>query len=328
MIYKSYLVEENISLLKENIVLFYGENLGLQNDFKDKIKFANKGAEIIVIEQEVIIKNKDKFFSEILNLSLFEKKKIIFVLNSTDKFLPLLEEIKDKVDEQKIYLFSDILDKKSKLRSYFEKEKKTAIIACYEDNPISLKKIILKELKDFNGLTNDHINYIIQNTSMSRIKLNNELKKIQSYFLDKKIEFSKLVKLLNLNENKNFNYLKDEALKGNQKVTNKLLSDTDIENEKIIFYLNLINQRLAKLSTIISTNITPIDKAIESVRPPIFWKDKTNYIEQIRKWNQQKIRHMQKETYNIEIMLKTNVNVNKNTLLKKLLIDICNLANA
>lgn len=75
MIYKSYLVEENISLLKENIVLFYGENLGLQNDFKDKIKFANKGAEIIVIEQEVIIKNKDKFFSEILNLSLFEKKK-------------------------------------------------------------------------------------------------------------------------------------------------------------------------------------------------------------------------------------------------------------
>ena len=38
MIHKSYLIEENIELLKNNIVLFYGENLGLKNDFRDKIK--------------------------------------------------------------------------------------------------------------------------------------------------------------------------------------------------------------------------------------------------------------------------------------------------
>ena len=42
MIYKSYLVEENFKLIKSNIVLFYGENLGLKNDFKDKIKIENK----------------------------------------------------------------------------------------------------------------------------------------------------------------------------------------------------------------------------------------------------------------------------------------------
>ena len=34
MIYKSYLVEQNIDLLNNNIVLFYGENLGLKNDLK------------------------------------------------------------------------------------------------------------------------------------------------------------------------------------------------------------------------------------------------------------------------------------------------------
>ena len=37
MIYKSYLVEQNIKVLKNNLVLFYGENTGLINDFKDKI---------------------------------------------------------------------------------------------------------------------------------------------------------------------------------------------------------------------------------------------------------------------------------------------------
>ena len=34
MIYKSYLLEQNFDLLKTNLTLFYGENLGLQNDFK------------------------------------------------------------------------------------------------------------------------------------------------------------------------------------------------------------------------------------------------------------------------------------------------------
>ena len=71
MIYKSYLVEENMSLLKEKIVLFYGENLGLKNDFRDNIKFENKEAEIITLEQDVVIKDKEKLFKEIFNLSLF-----------------------------------------------------------------------------------------------------------------------------------------------------------------------------------------------------------------------------------------------------------------
>jgi len=34
MLYKSYLIENNINNLKERISLFYGENLGLKNEFK------------------------------------------------------------------------------------------------------------------------------------------------------------------------------------------------------------------------------------------------------------------------------------------------------
>ena len=38
MQYKSYIVEEDIDVIKESLVLFYGENLGLQNDIKSLIK--------------------------------------------------------------------------------------------------------------------------------------------------------------------------------------------------------------------------------------------------------------------------------------------------
>ena len=36
MIYKSYLVEKNLNLLNTSLCLFFGENLGLKNDFKNK----------------------------------------------------------------------------------------------------------------------------------------------------------------------------------------------------------------------------------------------------------------------------------------------------
>ena len=38
MIYKSYIVEENFKILKNDFALFYGENLGLIQDFKEEIK--------------------------------------------------------------------------------------------------------------------------------------------------------------------------------------------------------------------------------------------------------------------------------------------------
>ena len=42
MQYKSYIVEEDIDVIKESLVLFYGENLGLQNDIKSLIKKETK----------------------------------------------------------------------------------------------------------------------------------------------------------------------------------------------------------------------------------------------------------------------------------------------
>ena len=48
MLVKSYLLEKNLNIIeRKNLVLFYGENLGLKNNFKKKIKNANKDFKII-----------------------------------------------------------------------------------------------------------------------------------------------------------------------------------------------------------------------------------------------------------------------------------------
>ena len=329
MIYKSYSVEENISSISGKIFLFYGENLGLQNDLKNKIRNLNNKALIKNFNQEEILADENKFFNELLNQSLFEDTKIFFINQTNDKILELIKEIEIKKDNQKVFLFSELLDKRSKLRNYFEKSSTLGIVACYADNEISLKKIILDKLKGYTGLSSQNINIIIENCGLDRSKLNNELIKITTFFKNKIIDTDKLEALLNLKVNDNFDLLKDQALVGNKTKTNKLISDTILENEKNIFYLNIINQRLMKLLEVNkNTRDGNVEGAINKIKPPIFWKDKALFSLQARKWNKVKLKKMLQQTYKIELKIKSNSQVSQSLLIKKLLVDICCLANA
>jgi len=329
MIYKSYTIENNINLIKENLTLFYGENLGLKDEFKRKIKLNYKDSEIINFSQEDVLKNTNKFFSEIYNISLFDVNKIFFISQTNDKILDIIKELETKISEQKLFLFSEILDKKSKLRNYFEKSKNCSLVACYTDNELTIKNIIIRELNGYEGLSAENLNLIINSCSLDRIKLKNEIEKIISFFIDKKINNKELELLLNLRENDDFNILKDEAFNGNRIDTNKLLSDTFIETDKNILYLNMISKRLEKLFEIfkLSEN-TSIENAINSIKPPIFWKDKPSMILQAKKWDKKKVKDTLIKAYNLEIQIKSSSILNKNILIKKFLLDICDTANA
>ena len=328
MLYKSYLIENNFSNLKEKISLFYGENLGLKNDFKRIIKEINSEDEILYFNQDEIIQNNNVLIKEITNVSLFEKKKIFFVENINDKFLDLVMEIEKIVADNKLFLFADILEKKSKLRNYFEKSEICAAIPCYADNDLSLKKLIQSKLEGYSGLTGSNINMILDSTNLDRAKLNNELEKIKTLFQDKIIKSEKLDLLLNNKSNEDFNKLKDQAFLGNKIATNKLLSETIIDNEKNIFYLNMINQRLYKISETLNKDGKTVEAKISSLKPPIFWKDKPNFISQVKKWNKSKITDVLKETYILEKEIKSNSIINKNVLVKKLIVNICQIANS
>ncbi len=328
MIYKSYILEQNVNSIDEKIVLFYGVNLGLKNDLKAKIIENNKNSEILRYSQDELLKDKALLENEIKNISLFEKNKIFFIESANDKILQFIQEFENILSDRKIFLFSDLLDKKSKLRNYTEKSIKCACVACYEDNEISIKKLINLKLNGFSGLSPHNIKLIIEHTNLDRSKLNNELNKIISCFPNKNILTEKLEVLLNVKANTDFNKLNDEAFLGNKVNTNKLLAQTVMDNEKNIFYLNIINQRLEKLLQINNLNKSSIENAINSLKPPVFWKDKPNLINQAKKWDKCKVQKMISLTFNLEKKIKSNNLIEKNVLIKKLLVDICSSANA
>ena len=331
MILKSYIVEQNLNLLNEyKAVLLYGENDGIKHDIQTRLRDTNKGSEIINLFENEIIKDKNIIFNNIINESLFNEKKIIFIQYATDKiFNELNESLLKKTKNVNIYIFSDNLEKKSILRNFFEKEKNLAILACYEDNNKTLSNYVNKELLGFRGLTGEIIDLIITNSNANRKIIKSEIVKIKHYFKNEKINKQDLLEILNIKSNTNFDDIRDNALIGQKNKTNKLLSEIDILPEDSFFYLNSLNFRVLKLKEIQTSNkiYKDYEKTLANLKPPVFWKDKPVYLQQLEKWDLKKLDIMANEIADIEILMKKNSKINNGVIIKNLIITLTTKAS-
>ena len=332
MILKSYLLEQNISLIDKYFInLIYGENIGMKDDIKNQIKIYFKTHEKILFTQDEILKKKDILIEQVENTSLFSSKKIIFINEVTDKIKDIIYDIGQKPKEDlKIFLFAQTLEKKSTLRKNFEKENKQAIIACYHDNEKTLGEYTRRKLKSYSGVTQQLINLLIKSCNLDRKNLSNEIDKIKCLFIDKKIDTDKLPELLNYNNNLDFNSVRDSCFSADKINLNENLGNIVLQNENAYFYLSILSNRIEKL---INLNYElkkekNIEKAIDKMKPPIFWKDKPTFYKQINRWNSEKLEQARKILFDVEIQIKLNANLNNNTLIKNLIVDLYQKASS
>ena len=326
MILKSYIVEQQPKLLSGyKSVLLYGENEGIKNDIKSKLKDLNKGSEIIIFFESEILKNNNILYKNIINESLFNETKIIFIHSASDKIFNEISESLVKVNNNvKIYIFSDSLDKKSKLRALFEKEKDLAVFACYVDNERTLINYINKELIGYKGVTGELLNIIIGNSGSNRKIIQNEIVKIKNFFLEKKINKNDLIEILNIKSDTRFEEIRDNALIGKKDKINKLLSAIDLQNEDSLFYLNNINYRILNLIEIQKNSkiLNDYENALENFKPQIFWKDKPMYVLQLKKWSLEKLNRIAQKICWTEILMKKNSDINNEIVIKELVISL------
>ena len=92
--------------------------------------------------------------------------------------------------------------------------------------------------------------------------------------------------------------------------------------------MSIVNQRVLKISNIVELKGTaPLEEIIAKFKPPIFWKEKPKIISQCKKWNIYKLKNILNKIYNLELKIKTSSDIKHSLLIKKLMIDICNLAS-
>jgi len=323
MISKYYEIEKFKN--KTNYFLFYGENEGQKQDLikANFSKFAKENT--YKYTEKDVIENKQIFLENIYSKSFFENEKLILISDVSDKILNLIEEIiGSDINDVVIILIAKRLDKKSKLRNYFEKEKIVLTVPFYEDTPqtlLSIAKKILFENKI--NLSSENINLIIERSHGDRINLKNELQKIINLSQNnKKLQLEDILKLTNLSENYSAGELVDNCLSKNKKRTLNILNENIPSSEDNILILRtFLNKlkRLRKLRLDLDQN-SNIDQVINSFKPPIFWKDKNIIKQQIKIWELNDIESFIVDLNNTESLIKRNPQIS-NQIINNMILD-------
>ena len=306
MIIKSYEIDKK-DLKQNRFFLLYGENQGHKNEIIKNKFFGN----VYRYEENEIIGNEEAFFNNILSKSFFENEKLIIVSRATDKIKVIVEEIIDKnVEDVVIVLNANTLEKKSKLRSFFEKDKRAICVAFYEDNGQTLVAIASSFFrKNKIPVSQQSINLLVARCRGDRQNLNNELEKIENFISgSNKIEIQDLLKLTNLAENYNVSELIDSCLSKNKTKTINILNENiySLEDCVLITRTFLIkSKRLLKICKEFQDRKN-IDAVISNFRPPIFWKDKEIVKQQAKCWSINNAEDLIYKINDIELLVKKN----------------------
>ena len=310
-----YYETNKINLDHNKFILFYGKNEGLKSDsIKNLLKDKN---EILYYDEKDILDNLNNFIETILSKSLFENEKIIIIKRATDKIKNIIDQIDLKnINDTIIIINADNLEKKSKLRSLFEKNKKYVSVAFYPDNDQTLTKVAHNFFtKNKILISASNINLIVSKCNGDRHNLVNEMEKIKSFSKNnKKVSLDDIQKLTNLIENHSVSELIDNCLVKNKKKIIHILNENNFSNEDCIIILRTFLNKLKKiLSLSLEYKINKnIDDVISKAKPPIFWKDKEITKQQIYKWSPENIKNTIFKVSELEMLLKKNINISVN----------------
>ena len=329
MIIKSFELKK-INLDKHKIILFYGANEGLKKlAINNLIKNKNN---IYTYEENDILSDDKNFLENLFSKSLFDKEKIIIIKRASDKILKIIEEIyKRRIEDVTVIINSKNLEKKSKMRTFFEKKRELVCVAFYPDNEQTLSQLALNFFREKKiVLSQSNINQIINKCNGDRESLHNELDKIENYSKNsKKLNSETIMKLTNLSENHSISDIIDNCLAKNNKKLIYILNENNFTNDDCIIIIRTFlnkSKRILKLLYEYELN-KDINLTISSSKPPIFWKDKEIVKQQMEKWNSNNLKKLIYKMNEIELLIKKNINNSLNLTLNFLLESSYSLTN-
>ena len=310
MIIKSFEITK-IKLDKNKFILLYGQNNGSKKETLKNLIKSKKG--VFNYDEKEILDDSNSFLEQIISRSLFEEEKTIIINRATDKILKIIEEIDLKeIDDLKIIILANNLEKRSKLRVFFEKHKIYLCIPFYPDNQQTLSKIAYNFFRECKIIiSSENINLIINKCNGDREILQNEMIKIKHFSTNRKnITREDISKLTNLIENISISELADNCLAKNNKKIISIFNENNFSNDdSIIIIRTLLNKskKILQLSEEFKDKKN-IELVISSARPPIFWKDKEITKQQIYKWSPENIKNLIYKLSNLEFFSKKNLN--------------------
>ena len=323
MIIKSFSINYEKLFSDYKINLIYGENFHLKNEIISKLShvFKKNNFKTKFTKEDEILKNIEILDNYLNQDNLFGDQEILIIQNTTDK---LLNYINLEDQDKKIILVSDNLTKKDNLRNIAERSQHISCVACYEDNEKTLQSLLQ------NGITKlglkipyEVINQLFNINKLNRNDINSGLEKLALITKDKKLDHETFSTLFNTTSSYDAFEISNALLLGDKTQLNKILSSFYHFAINFNEVLGPLKYKINKLLDIheFNKNQNNVSLAVDSYKPPIFWKEKDLVKKQLTKWNKNELNTLLDKINEIEILCKLNHEIAE-TIFNKFLLDI------
>ena len=217
----------------------------------------------------------------------------------------------------------------SELVKHISNSKLGLIVPCYEETLPNIKAKLL-DIFDENNLqfNNDFISELTSKFSKDSSINQMEFDKLKTFLINNEnVNQISLLNLINNNTDININKVAICCANGNVK-------DALFFYEKALQFsispISIIKAILKHFKTIecvlcLVNNGNNIDNAINSLKPPVFFKDKPHITAQTKFWTMKKIDLVKKRLIDTEIKCKNN-NINDKLLIAQLVLSISVIA--
>ena len=315
MIIKDYQLINSIKSESFHSFLIYGPNEGLVRENIDVIyKNFSKGTECekVTINGKQLDESISLLNDEISTVSLFSEKKFILLESVKEKHTSIIEgALSLNLKNTCMVIKQDNLTKSSNLRKLYETSKDHFSLACYDDD-IKVLSSLLEKFQKEHSITfdSDVKSFLLNNLSNDRLVIKNELEKILLSLSkdDRKVDIEKLKYILHDSAHTDFQQINNSILFGNIEKGSKSLEKLLNLGTNPVAILKSLNNYIMRirLTQVELSKGKQFDEAIKILRPPVFWKEKSDFKRHCLMWPANEIENIINEVLSSEIKCITN----------------------
>ncbi len=266
-------------------------------------------------------------------MSMMGGRRLIRIRDGDNKIADSLKSVLETAShfDNIIVIEAGDLKAGAKLRKIFENLKNTAAIPCYVEDAKDLSRVIVTRFNENNiTIEPDAITKLSSMLVGDRIMAMNTVEKIITYIGSNR-NIVTMEDIIACTEDSSELFMSDlvkSCLKGDVVKSDFLLKRLFSEGVFPVAICRAIYGYLDKIATtkIHIENGDSLDRAMQKLRPPIFWKEKAEFKNIVHIWSLSKIVKIQKQILTIEAKLKEN-SISNNLLCDRLVFTIAKYAN-
>jgi len=276
-------------------VLFYGTDHGLVNErAKIFIHTILKGNldpfKYTCLDARKIKEDPIKLADEFSTLSLVSGTRVVKITDCDDSLTKIISNSIDKLHSEIMVVFiSSDLGPRSSLRKLFEVSNAVLSLPCYNDDPVSIKKIAEQAFNNANlRILPDALDWLVAHSGADRALSRNEIEKLILYKISSDnnvINIDDTVSSVGDTASFDFDDLVFSMAAGNRYILKRAFDRIITEGHSPISIVSFASRHLMRLLKVRGdSEELSTEDAIKKLKPAVFFKRMDQFKAQVKVW--------------------------------------------